>query len=77
MNSDKINRCIEALCANGCDAVRATIGSLEHELPLTETRGLGEMEVKAVLRELKSIMAVYDERSCQCCSQDLSLAQKC
>jgi hypothetical protein len=76
MHSDKVNGCIEALCANGCDAVRASIENLEHQISPTQTCDLSEIEVKAVLRELKSIMAVYDERSCQCCSQDLSLAQK-
>jgi len=66
MNSDKVNRCVEALCASGCDAVRATIESLELELPLTETRDMDELEVKTVLHELKSIMAVYDDRDSQC-----------
>ena len=66
MNSDNINRCVEALCASGCYTVRATIESLELELPLTETRDLDEQEVKTVLLELKAIMAVYDERGSSC-----------
>ncbi|MGD9000304.1 MAG: hypothetical protein PVF75_07805 [Granulosicoccaceae bacterium] len=62
MDSDKINRCVEALCQNGCDAVRATISSLEIGLPVHATRDLDAEESAAVLGELKTIMAVYDDR---------------
>jgi hypothetical protein len=64
MDSDKVNHCIEALCLNGCDAVRATISSLETGLPVSATRDLDTEECAAVLRELKTIMAVYDGRDC-------------
>jgi hypothetical protein len=72
MNSDKVNRCVEALCASGCDAVRATIESLELNLPLNETRDLDADEVKIVLHELKSIMAVYDTGGGKCSGQSCS-----
>ena len=64
MDSDKVNHCIETLCLNGCDAVRATITSLETGLPVEATRHLDADECAAVLLELKTIMAVYDDRDC-------------
>lgn len=60
MDSEKVNQCIEALCGAGCDAVRATIRSMEEGLAVTQTEGLSDEERRAVLNELKAIMAVYD-----------------
>lgn len=64
MNPDKVNRCIDVLCQGGCDVVRATIASLEAGLAVHETHHLDPDEAGCVLRELKSIMAVYDGREC-------------
>ena len=72
MDSNKVNRCVEAVCASGCDAVRATIQSLELSLPVNETRELGKDEIQSVLDELKSIMAVYDEGGGKCSGQSCS-----
>ncbi len=62
MGSSKVNQCVEALCKNGCEAVRATISSMEMGAELEQTRELDKQETTIVLNELKAIMAVYNER---------------
>lgn len=62
MNQQKIYDCVEALCQSGCDMVRATIGAMESGQDIAQTQGLAHEEERAVLRELKTIMAVYDQR---------------
>ena len=59
-HSDDINRCIEALCQCGCDAVRATITAMEAGQAVAQTEGMNEVEKRQVLEELRAIMAVYD-----------------
>jgi hypothetical protein len=61
-----VEHCIEALCQKGCRQVWREIDALERGLPLPETKGLSTQEKKAVLAELKTIMAVYGAR----CSVD-------
>jgi hypothetical protein len=61
MDSDKVNQCVEALCKCGCEAVRATITSMEMGAELEQTRDLDKQEAAIVLDELKAIMAVYDD----------------
>lgn len=56
---DLVQQCVEALCLNGCEAVRATIRALEEDVPVAQTEGLDSQQRAAVLRELKAIMAVY------------------
>lgn len=58
--SSKVQQCVEALCQNGCQAVRATIHALERDLPVAQTETMDDHERAAVLAELKAIMAVYD-----------------
>ena len=60
MDKLKVNKCIEALCANGCEAVRATISSMEMGSSPTQLHNLDQDEYRTVLNELKSIMSVYD-----------------
>ena len=60
MDKLKVNQCVEALCANGCDVVRATISSMEIGSPPTQLHNLDQDEYSTVLNELKSIMSVYD-----------------
>ena len=64
MHSDKIQQCVEALCQNGCRAVRATIEVLENGEGVPQVDGLTAEERNAVLTELKSIMSVY-KRDCE------------
>jgi len=63
MDKFKVNQCIEALCANGCEAVRATINNLETGVELEQLNDLDKNEVATVLTELKSIMSVYDTQN--------------
>ncbi len=62
-HSNKVQQCVEALCQNGCDVVRATIHALERGLPVAQTDTMSDQERKAVLCELKAIMSVYDART--------------
>ena len=60
MDKLKVNKCIEALCANGCEAVRATVSSMEMGASSEQLLNLDQDEYNTVLNELKSIMSVYD-----------------
>ena len=60
-SSLKINQRIEAVCEAGCDAVRASIQTLESGNKVALTEDLSSEECQQVLFELKTIMSVYDE----------------
>ena len=64
LNQQRIEFCVEALCHKGCKAVWRDIAALEDGLDLPETRELSPHERRAVLAELKAIMAVYGQGSC-------------
>lgn len=55
-----VDEVIEALCQEGCLAVRNYIAQLENNSPMELLEGLSEPEKQAVLLELRSIMEVYD-----------------
>lgn len=59
-SSQKINQRIEAVCEAGCEAVRASINTIEsgHQVALTDD--LSPEECQQILSELKSLMSVYD-----------------
>lgn len=61
MDQPKIAHCIEVLCQKGCKEVSLIILALERGEVMAETQELNENERQAVLQELKSIMAVYQE----------------
>ena len=61
MDQSKIAHCIEVLCQKGCKEVSLVILALERGEPMAEAQELNEGERQAVLQELKSIMAVYQE----------------
>ncbi len=61
MDKNKVNQCVESLCQSGCEAVRATITSMEMDLRSAQTQDLDQHEYEAVLNELRSIMSVYDK----------------
>ena len=61
-SSLKINQRIEAVCEAGCDAVQASIYTLEAGHPVALTDDLSSEECQQVLFELKTIMSVYDDR---------------
>jgi len=58
--SHKINQRIEAVCEAGCDAVRASIQTLESGNQVALTSDLSPEESQQVLTELKTLMSVYD-----------------
>jgi hypothetical protein len=60
-SSLKINQRIEAVCEAGCEAVRASIETLESGNSVALTNDLSPEETQQVLFELKTIMSVYDE----------------
>ncbi|MGB5438492.1 MAG: hypothetical protein WBN57_02215 [Gammaproteobacteria bacterium] len=59
---NRIDRCVEALCEQGCDRVNSFIAALRagHDIP--EVAGLSMEERQRVLENLVSIMAVYGDR---------------
>lgn len=59
-SSKKINQRIEAVCEAGCDAVRASIQTLESGNHVALTDDLSAEECQQVLTELKTLMSVYD-----------------
>ena len=58
---NKIELCVEILCVQGCGSVRTTISRLESGEVLPETEDLTNDELSKVIKELKSIMAVYGD----------------
>ncbi|MFK5948696.1 MAG: hypothetical protein QM500_08010 [Methylococcales bacterium] len=60
-SSLKINERIEAVCEAGCEAVRASIQSLEAGHQVALTNDLSKEESQQVLDELKTLMSVYDQ----------------
>jgi len=61
-SSHKVNQRIEAVCEAGCEAVRASIQTLEMGNSVALTDDLTPEETQQVLNELKTIMSVYDEQ---------------
>jgi hypothetical protein len=58
-----VEQSVEKLCGKGCRSVWADIDALEAGQRLPEVEGLSREEVALVIKELKSIMSVY-EGSC-------------
>ncbi len=59
MDRKRIDSTVEAVCHKGCKRVWDDIEALEQGGDLPETRSLNDVERKAVLEELKTIMEVY------------------
>lgn len=59
-SSLKINQRIEAVCEAGCEAVRASINTIESGHQIALTNDLSPEECQQILIELKSLMSVYD-----------------
>ena len=60
---NKLQRCIETLCQDGCRQVTRYIRLLKTGAALPGYEQLTAIERRDVLQELESIMSVYD-RSC-------------
>lgn len=61
MDLRRIEIAVEALCARGCREVNIIIERLDHGDPVDGAEMLSQEERKAVLAELRAIMAVYDK----------------
>lgn len=61
-NNPKLQHLIEQLCTTGCERVNEVIEILEREESIEETRELSAEESEFVLLELKTIMAVYEQK---------------
>lgn len=60
--SSRLQDCIDRLCSSGCEAVREAIRQLEQGERPAGTEELDPAECEQIMRELKAIMAVYDEQ---------------
>ena len=56
----KLQQCVESLCGDGCKAVNSYIEQLERGGAVPQMELLSYEDRQEVLKELKSIMAVYD-----------------
>jgi len=56
---------IEALCQEGCQAVRNYIEQLQNNSPIELLEDMADTEKQLVLKELQSIMSVYDRCSAE------------
>lgn len=61
MRSVSIEQHVEAICEKGCRSVREDIRLLSRGVVLPELRDLDELARQMVLKELRSIMAVYGD----------------
>jgi hypothetical protein len=60
--SPEVEKTIDAVCALGCDVVSVTINALQKGELRPEYQSLDEIQRASLLRELESIMAVYQDR---------------
>ena len=60
MDQRRVEKCVENLCRKGCRAVWSDIDALESGRTLPEVNGLSSHEVRAVISELRAVMAVYE-----------------
>lgn len=72
MRNKLIDDCIEMLCQRGCRSVREDIRLLERGQVLPELRVLDDLARQAILKELRSIMAVYGDSCPMSASTDIS-----
>ncbi|WP_456405948.1 hypothetical protein [Thiolapillus sp.] len=59
MRPNPVDHVVEILCLKGCKALWADIDSMEKGQMLPELQSLDTQQQQQVLKEIKSIMAVY------------------
>lgn len=67
MPNTKTHDYIEQICQQGCDVVRQYIEALEQTTsspPSELLKEMGEAQQREILKELKAIMAIYDNKDC-------------
>lgn len=57
-----VQACVDSICQRGCERVNEIIELLEAGKSVDEVCKLDHDGQKAVLRELKAIMAVYEQK---------------
>lgn len=62
MDQQKIIIAVENICSTGCVSVNAVIQTLETGKKVAGIEGFSEAELTILKNELKSIMAVYENR---------------
>ncbi|MGA7801415.1 MAG: hypothetical protein WCC36_11455 [Gammaproteobacteria bacterium] len=62
IDHSKVERCVEQLCNDGCQAVWGYIEALETGRDLPQASELNGAERQYLLAELQAIMAVYERR---------------
>jgi hypothetical protein len=60
VRQEKIEKCIETLCHQGCSMVYRCISALQHDEEFPEVADLSRAERLSVLEELVAIMDIYD-----------------
>ncbi|MCW8936186.1 MAG: hypothetical protein OQK98_15845 [Gammaproteobacteria bacterium] len=63
MNQKRVIQAIENICSMGCTTVKAIIITLEMGNKVEGTEDFSEDEIKELEKELKSIMAVYEDKA--------------
>ncbi len=64
MDKKRIEDCVERLCQKGCKALWTDIERMDRGQVLPELSGLDANERAEVLKEIKSLMAVYKGSCC-------------
>jgi hypothetical protein len=64
MNTEDFDLLIESICGDGCIIVNKTIMLLEKEESPSSLQHLNATEHQTILKELKSIMDIYDGEVC-------------
>ena len=62
--SPEVEKTIDAICALGCDVVRAYINALQKGELRPEYQALDAIQRTSLLQELQSIMSVYGDKIC-------------
>lgn len=62
MDQQKIIIAVENICSTGCISVNAVIQTLETGKKVDAVEGFTEAELTVLKNELKSIMAVYENK---------------
>ncbi len=63
MDQQKIILAVESICNTGCTSVNAVIKILEGGKSVKEFKSFSDAEINIIKSELKSIMAVYSDKS--------------
>ncbi|MCW9012458.1 MAG: hypothetical protein OQL06_01645 [Gammaproteobacteria bacterium] len=63
MDHAKVSHAVELICNQGCTSVNAIIEVLQNGDSIEQTAQMNPAEVRALIKELKEIMSVYEKNS--------------